>query len=714
MLDYEIKKEGDGSWVVVARKEVETRLFKADPGQCVFQLPGSGDDSVDMKTCINLLAHTFRIAEASSDSVGDRVLSYLYSPKYIPISMFTSSTTRSPKVANLFADIKPNAHIKELGLNAVMTVDPAYADHVTGAYLSTVPSLENLSALRDKMCKTGTVYDANLAHFKAVFGFLLCDFKAHSWQMDASVDPDVPYFLNYNPNSGVGFKHWELHYSRTKRDMAPYARRVVKKFLRLVKDNIGSGEDLLPPQVYTYTTKAEIRSVEEAPGKVRLISMVGLVWDFVSKLCTLPFMRGLEKWYGCLIGTSVWSTFTYTLLRGAREPEFMNLEEHMRGESFVPDDPTKFMWVIADISAHDMSYSPVGLFGYLLFRLFYVTYADKYDEDIFKEMFSVEMGGVNSKVVQWFGGYTYMVLGLMASGWLGTSHIASLMTIFSTYLVLLDVFGKEIGAIATLKEPKLFVYGDDFALKLPKYFYDKVDGATQKIIESFKKHGLTIKPSAFSVFQPMKRHKNRLFTHIRHDEIISPGVNILQRYLVKYNDRHQAMHPDAKDYAYIMPWRNTSSYATRFAMDAHNFLGKEGRNDTRRFDPYVMAYIKNYSLLLDAGPNRKAHNLIKEMMRNIEAYKPGTAKAAYYADRGVFDEIGKKLGPKSDLCFPYITQCVFLPDKKTYAWVVSHIVVDSEARFLKKPEYKFRSVAAVHGDLRIGKPYWRDGHIIYI
>lgn len=720
MLDYSITKNAANThWVVTCRKDNSAGLKAHVKDEVIFEVPVSADTKTDMYTCVSLLASNFPTATIVPDAMGDRVLSYLYSPKYIPITVFSSSSTKAPTVKSTFKGLTPHEAIKQLAIESAQQVCPDHTRYVEGARISTAPDIANLEKLRDKMCKTGTVYNADPVIFKAVSAALLHMFQCDQWVMYASTDPNAPYHLNFNPNSGVGFRHYELMFARNKRNMAPFAIRIVERYLQLVREHLGESEELLPPPITTYTAKPEVQSVDTPIGKVRLISMLGLVHDFISKLCTLPFMRCLEKWVGCLIGTSVWSSLTYTMLRAMHLREWLYYDFHMRGGVDIdPDEVSEWGYLTMDISGHDMSYSPVGLFMYLLMRLFCVDYRCPADQEAFAEMFAVEMAGVNAKTVKWFGGYHYMVLGVMASGWLGTSHIATLMTIHSTYMALFKIYIKnKLHPKLVFSEFRMVAYGDDVVLKYKANRADLLgDGnVPHKLADALLEIGLTVKGEETQMFPPKQSHKNRFFTHIRGDKIHSAGVHILQRYFVKFDERHNPMHPDSEKYAYILPWRKTDAYATKMGVDAWGFAGKEGRLDKTPFDPYVMAYLKAFGLLMDAGPNRTAHKLLKEFMRKIESAKPGTARASQKADRGELNEILAKLGPNAaSIDGPMISRILFMDDKKSYMWVVSKIVTDMNVRELKTPEYRYADVASVNGPVTVGKPYILNQEVIYI
>jgi len=76
---------------------------------------------------------------------------------------------------------------------------------------------------------------------------------------------------------------------------------------------------------------------------------------------------------------------------------------------------------------------------------------------------------VSAKIVQWFGDMWYMVLGIMTSGYHGTSHIDTLMLVLITLMSFIAL-GKVNGIHpkVIVECLKMVAYGDDLVLRYPK------------------------------------------------------------------------------------------------------------------------------------------------------------------------------------------------------------------------------------------------------
>jgi len=321
-------------------------------------------------------------------------------------------------------------------------------------------------------------------------------------------------------------------------------------------------------------------------------------------------------------------------------------------------------------------------------RAFWVNYGDKAANDAFNEFFAFETAFINAKIVKWFGFMWYIVLGIMTSGYHGTSDMDCLCLLIGIYLAILMIITEKdaphkVHPIRIFKEILIAIYGDDVIISLPPdlLWILGADGTfPKKLAEYLKKLGLVLKPGETKIYTPTHKHKNVFFTQIdENDEIRSEGVHMLQRYFVKYDVNMKALHPNSKTYAWILPWRKTGAYATRLATDARGFLGKEGRADDRDMNPILGAYVKAFGLLLDAGPNRKAHKLCKEMMKNLACIEPEVPKVAHIVARGELSDICARLDiDRCAECLPAINDIYKWSDEQSYNFVVSKMGVSSD------------------------------------
>lgn len=627
-----------------------TRALK--PDDILFSLPTTTDLKDTYIECIKKLAHDIKVFELTDPSAvtADDILSNLYGEKCIPISVLVQPRPRPTKASSAFKSVDVNESIRDLCVESVDQVDTSYRDYVRGAYVSTIPTTENLYELQRKVCSGKLIYDVNEDVLLGAIGTIVDDLDISEWQMDVTVDPSVVDCIGSNPNAGVGFKHYNVGQT-TKREDAPIAARCVKDYLELLEHVIGSSENYLPPFIHTYAAKAEVRDKDTPPGKIRIISMLGMIPDMITAIVGTPFMQGLQRWKGCLIGTSIWSSLVYYVLYGLDHADFNRYANDLKqGQSTTPMPRNakrryrklcRWLYITFDISTQDWSYTPCLL---SILRIISAMYCKSQDANVFasfKEMFAIEAAYVDAKLVKWFSDVFYIILGIMASGYGLTSHFATMMTFVSIRIAALTLLLRDPAIKPKIREYLKMImqifYGDDGVLRIPlklaKYFCSDPDGTYPDLLAAeLKRMGVILKPGETKIFRSTDSHQDPMYTHIEDDEIVSEGVHILQRYFVKYDAEYNPLHPDTEDFDYVLPWRKTAAYATKMGTDANNWKGKFGREKPVG-DSWVQFYLKLFGLLCDAGPNWKAHRMIRTAMDKANIKYPGLAEAASSSDK---------------------------------------------------------------------------------
>lgn len=684
--------------------------------------PIGKDHYEDVRAIFALLVTKVSVLDNFGNSTKDSILAIIPSDKFIPITVLSESPTQCPLVNNMFTEVPPHLGIREAGKRACELVCPKYLQYVQGAFVSTIPQKENLEALRDKMAKTPATLDMNPVLFRAVLGYLLHIFKVKDNLMLPSIHPSTPYNLKFNPNAGAGFKHFNIPEARTKRTNAPIARRQLENILSKMQEYIGYSEYLIPPMVHNYTAKPEVRAFDGDMGKIRLIGMVGQMHDMITKMVDTPFMVGFRRWSGCMIGSSIWSSLQWLLMYHLRIGEWNRLPAPIRAEfSIPPDDPKQdFILWTADASGQDVSFTASSLFAFLMVRYFWVDTSDKSRMDVFNELFAFESASANAKIVQWFGRMWYLVLGIMTSGYHTTSDMDCLMLVSMILCAVVDIM-MPLGfhPKTVMDDCLLAVYGDDIVGRMPIYMSNHMgideSGFPKTLAAKLQQYGVTLKRGETKFYKQTRSHKKKFFTRIVNDEVVSEGIHMLQRYFVKYDINMNPLHPDSNNFAFIMPWRVTNAYATRLATDAQGFKGKLGREDSREMNEYLSAYVKAFGLLLDAGPNKVAHKLIKAFMSNIAEIEPRVPKCAHQVARGSLTEVFRKLGcsePESVL--PAVGSIYKWNDDMSYNFIVAKISVAEDLMDIKNPYWKWRQVADI--DEIQGRILYRikDGEIIQL
>jgi len=300
--------------------------------------------------------------------------------------------------------------------------------------------------------------------------------------------------------------------------------------------------------------------------------------------------------------------------------------------------------------------------------------------EVFIHLFAFEMGYANVKVVQWLDQMYYIFLGIMTSGYVYTSHgdTKSLILVIRLVLIILLLAMNIKNPFSYWNVFGLGVYGDDTVLGAPLHFeqmFGNVNGVPVHLVSEFQKLGLTLKPKETNIFVPKPGHIDRFFTLIENDEVVSSGVHFLQRYFVKYDQDMNPVHPD-KPAMYVFPWRHAGRIISKSALDPHNWTS---------FGPHPIAsaYAKAFGLLMDAGPNRVAHNYLRNIM---EAYLSVDAdadyKAKYLSSKGYYKEYILKLGQFNP---SFITDLKTMSYNESYFWVVNHMHISPFAFQYKNP-----------------------------
>lgn len=713
-------------WRVTVRNTFTVGFTTYTKDSLVMTFPLSAEPYQDVKYILTTLVSRVSYMDHYVSSLADRTLALIPSDKFTPITVLSDSPTRCFSVSDMFKEVAVHEVIRSFAVDAAAEVCPYYKMYVAGAFVSTIPTQKNIEALRDKMAKTPATMDINPDLFKGVLAYYLHVWKAKDHQLYPSVDPKTPYCLKYNPNAGVGFRHWNIPSIRNKRDFAPFARRALERILKRMPEFIGMSEWLIPPMVHTYTAKPEVRSMDAELGKIRLIGTVGQLHDQITKMVDSPFLMGFRKWSGCMIGSSIWSSLPYLLMYHLKIREFNKLPGFIKKCFTVPsvddDSWNNYVLWVADASGQDVSFTAAGLFAFLMLRYFWVNTGDPTCMDVFNELFAFETASANAKIVQWFGNMWYIVTGIMTSGYHTTSDLDSVMLVVMITCALVDItlpHGEHPKTV--MDDCLLAVYGDDILGRMPKKYvkYMGLDerGFPKTLADQLKVYGVTLKEGETKFYINTRSHRNKFFTAIENDEIVpgKDGVHMLQRYFVKYDINMKPLHPDAQDFAFIMPWRKTEAYATRLGTDANGFMGKAGRDDDRDMDPYLGAYVKGFGLLMDAGPNYVAHCMIKRFLVRLAQHDDRIPKAARVVGRGLLEEVFKRLDPYlAQECYAIISKVWRWPDIESYYYVVSHIQVSEKLMNIKNPEFDYLYVADLDNIRTKVRSYVKDGKFIHI
>jgi len=611
-------------------------------------------------------------------SIIEPILSSIVGRNKFPISVYSPFKFKLIHAQSYFKSFEPNIALKNI---AYSNVDIKFRRYVSGAYLSASPTITGLMRLSRKI---GT--------------------DNHNW----NIDPDIlqicllkilteldslpsdsynfPYELiddmGYNPDSSVGFNHYAFTNIYKKRELQPYVRVHLKRIINALKENPLSVYNVIPVIVHKFVPKNEARGPDDDPDKIRIIGMMGLLGDHISKILSKATMEKWQLYPSCFIGVSVWSTLTYTTLKVLNHHCFNRIDSALRTSSVVPRHPYHTTYITMDLSGQDVSFNPLLLFITLWMRLFTSDFSNSspLDRDLFISLFTFEMGFVNSKVVHWLDNMFYIFLGMMCSGYVMTSHgdTMSLILVTRCAIMMLLINNGYDAPFAYWDSFDIMVYGDDTIIAFDNslaFIFGDVDGYPIHLATQFTQYGMTLKKGETMLYSPLPDHCDRFFTHIENDVIVSSGIHFLQRYFVKYDAQLNALHPDS-EFCYIFPWRKTETLIVKSAIDPKNWSSCDDR-------VFGAAYAKVFGLMMDAGPNWTAHKYLRSLMRvYLDIDFDADFIAQSYHSKGVFADVIKKLGEFNPTL---ITQLRHMSDEDSYKTVLNHMMISSLSFSYKDP-----------------------------
>jgi hypothetical protein len=648
----------------------------------VFELPSSGSLRADIELAVRILdnisAYDVNL-DCAEHSIIELLMSTVVGVNKFPIWHKMKFKFRFRPAITYFPIIPPNEVIRSF---CYKHAPVGYEHYVSGAYLSAQPTLKAIVELAKKMSKDNFTWDIDMKLLRTTLLRLLVDLDELP-KMNGSFPHEFACDSDINPHTSTGFPLFAFNVGMKKRDTQPYVnglmRKVIKKVMKGAKMHT-----VVPPFVHKFFFKTEVRTPDEPIDKVRALGTMGPFADAVAKVVSIPTMARWQCYAPVMIGVSIWSTFVYQILKNTKNFNYNKIHTAIRGPDVAAANPADMIYIILDLSAQDMSFNPLMLFVTLYLRLYSVGYIGRSESDVrlWIQFFTVEMGYVNVKVVEWLDGMFYIFLGIMCSGYVMTSHGDTMSLILVIRCVLCKMMlDRGIRKPWSYWESFLLnVYGDDTIIAARKMwiFLFGEEKYPELLADTFRRYGLTLKPGETEVLIPKPDHVDRLFTHIVDDKIVSQGVHFLQRHLVKYDRDLNPLHPDADDYFIILPWRKTGPLISKSCLDA---------KDWTSCGPNVFAsfYLKCFGLIMDAGPNRTAHTYFRTLMDNtLKEYPYVHIVAHNYAKSGALSEYMAKLGM---IDVSILLDFHTLTISESLEHICSHMEIDSSAELYKKPAY---------------------------
>jgi len=327
--------------------------------------------------------------------------------------------------------------------------------------------------------------------------------------------------LPYNSDSNTGFPVFAFDEKLKKRDIQPYVIAYCKQLFKEVQRGT-SAWDWVVTLVTRFFAKNEVRGPDDPIDKVRIIGTNGPLGDAFSRLVSMGALDRWSKFLPCFIGVSVWSTMVYTMLLAMEHRYFMKIDKRMRTKDIMVRHAHDTCYILLDLSSQDFTFNPLLLFITLWLRIFSYDFSKSpgMDRDMFINIFVLEMGYANCKVVHWLDDMFYIFLGMMCSGYLMTSHGDTISLIFVTKCVFMILL-LEAGIRNPFAHWRKFchaVYGDDTVIGLHrsyKHMFGCIDNVPDKLITAFQKFGLVLKREETIMLCPKPDHVDRFLLGLR-------------------------------------------------------------------------------------------------------------------------------------------------------------------------------------------------------
>jgi len=330
----------------------------------------------------------------------------------------------------------------------------------------------------------------------------------------------------------------------------------------------------------------------------------------------------------CGPGHSLYSTMITNILFALGHRDYEKLRSDLKNPDFVKCPFDNCSYLIMDLSAQDYTFSNVSLWLCSVMRLNFIDFSSHSEKELFAlfHLLLAEMMATHQKTVEWFSKLFYVVIGVMISGYKGTSHFDTFSVKIAMLIIIVELLKFEVkNWLPVLRMLFAIFYGDDTIVVIPPewipYFCTswvaETDPVPDKFIDMAKKLNLVIKPAETRILIPKSNHHDRFYSGVQDDRLVLDGVKFLQRRFVKIDQFGGFLHPDAERWHKVIPWRQTSDYWIRSAN--HNF---DWDHPTKLVS---MAFFqKIVGLMYDAGMNRTAHNYLKGILHRIECSHPGT------------------------------------------------------------------------------------------
>lgn len=546
----------------------------------------------------------------ANDNPYDLYASTMSEPKWHPITTYWEhSKPSSTAIEMIESSFVPNTYIRSVCRDFV---PDRYLNYYDGSYINSKTDLDGYLTGLDKLEGFKTAKGVVLANdnltdpqFLSATLLFLDKLDYYRSNLPLAITEEVALFNYCRSFASYGFDAFAQDTYGKKGHFKKIHRSHVKWILYQVMRKGKSWEDALPYAGFVFATKPEIRGPEVAASKIRYTQTNNMITDWVYELQLRPVYNWLKALPCYLGGVSVRHNQIAKILRAIRHPYAV----HFYHDPEVYSGPCAI--VCEDLGSQDCTFSNRNkhLFTMIMATLFQRS-PDVHLQKRIDELFAYTSAYNNLSLVEFWGGNWYLTTGNNPTGHKWTAIMAFLMALWNSYA----------GAVAWRPNDYIEIlnwiwsvyFGDDRTSRMPvavaKSFYGR---SLQKYSNFVREElGINIKADGSAILYPTLNHKDRVFTHVINDEIVSEGLFMLKRRIIKIDDKCNPVHPDSKHFKALALWRPTSDYVSRFALDVDNWGYKDDRM-------WIKWFRKQFGLIIDCGANRTVHNMIKSAVLSV-------------------------------------------------------------------------------------------------
>lgn len=602
-------------------------------------------DSIMLGKCFVLSECSYLSVEDDESFNGtgnsmDFFMSNMNSGKYIP-THYSRSRPRPVASADQFfkpfsADLAVKAEIRNF-------IPSKYLRFYDGAYINTDLSMGAMFKLYEKMRGVAddsgniiTTMNMSDEDYRTVFTIFLQNVGIADHNIPIRITPESLMRNHFRGAAGTGADPYLQEVKGTKGSNLDVHFDRIKWISRMLSRG-KRPEEFLPPWLHVICPKAEVRSPDVDPEKIRLVWMQNMEVGTLTKQISAPMQKQLEGTLWYMPGKGLMGKMLPWILLAFAHPDF---------SKFRPDwkaPPRDIAYAGFDLSTQDLSYIGKVMMTCMVTGALLLKPPDK-SVEVLLPLIAYIWAWTICKLAQLWGGKAYYTV-VFASGSDLTTIMDTIMDYFVFHVGIYKLCeSKSMDPLEVFPLLKIICYGDDTGVSGPVWLMEILfpQGdftAFSTIVKDTC--GAVFKPSQCFLYVPVPDHRDRFYTWIDEDnQVISPGFKMLQRQWIKYDKNLKPLHPDSKEWHCVLPWRHTSDLVPKLGLDVKNW------KDSKR--PWVAWYQKAFGLLIDSVANAESHNMIKAAMEYVQELYPSQVEDAESSFNWQLHANTHKLGTEFD------------------------------------------------------------------